>query len=61
MTAVARNTEEEQRRAWRDYAERLRGLEGAEYDRAEPAAWDALQEALHELGVEPTTADHRSV
>ena len=61
MTAVARNTEQEQRRVWLAYADRLRGLEGAEYDEAEPAAWEQLQEELKELGVVPATGDDPSV
>ncbi len=32
--------------AWSEYAERLQGLEGAEYERAEAEAWDTLQDAL---------------
>jgi hypothetical protein len=53
MTTVARSVEDEQRRAWGDYVARLRGLTGAEYDRAEQQAWDELQVALRELGGEP--------
>jgi hypothetical protein len=53
MTTVAHNVEDEQRRAWGDYVERLRGLTGAEYDRAEQEAWDDLQHALRPLGGEP--------
>ena len=49
MPTVARNIEDEQRRAWDDYADRLRGLEGAEYDRAEAEAWEELQTVLREL------------
>jgi hypothetical protein len=50
MTTVTGNLEQETRRAWGDYAESLRGLEGAEYDQAETAAWDHLQATLHALG-----------
>ena len=50
MTTVAGNLEQETRRAWSDYAESLRGLEGAEYDQAEEAAWDQLQTTLQALG-----------
>ena len=32
--------------AWDEYAERLRGLEGADYDHAEAEAWDELQATL---------------
>lgn len=53
MTTAARNAEDVQRRAWADYADRLRGLEGAEYDDAENDAWEELQTALREAGAEP--------
>jgi hypothetical protein len=49
MTAVARDVAEERRRAWVHYADRLRGLEGAEYDRAELEAWAELQATLRDL------------
>jgi hypothetical protein len=49
MTTVARTLEAETRRAWDAYAERLAGLEGEEYDRAEEDAWTVLQETLDEL------------
>jgi hypothetical protein len=48
MPTVA-HTAEDTRRAWDDYADSLRGLEGAEYDRAEEEAWQRLQEALDDL------------
>ena len=51
MTIVTPNLQHETRQAWSDYAERLEGLEGAEYDRAEEEAWDHLQATLHALGV----------
>lgn len=50
MATVTDNLEQETRRAWSDYADSLRGLEGAEYDRAEAAAWDQLQATLNALG-----------
>ena len=50
MTAVTENLEQETRQAWSDYADSLRGLEGADYDRAEAEAWDQLQATLHALG-----------
>ena len=50
MTTLAGNLEQETHRAWSDYADSLRGLEGAEYDRAEEAAWDQLQATLQTLG-----------
>ena len=60
MTSVAENLEQETHRAWSDYADSLRGLEGAEYDRAEAAAWDQLQATLHALGA-PVGLDDASV
>jgi len=51
MPTVTPRLEEETRRAWSDYAERLRGLEGEEYDRAEQDAWEQLQATLAALGV----------
>ena len=59
MPTAARNIEDEQRRAWDDYADRLRGLEGADYERAEEEAWQELQATLRHLsgpaapGVDP--------
>jgi hypothetical protein len=61
MRAVARNVEDEQRRAWQDYADRVRDLGGAEYEQAEAAAWEDLQVALRGLGVEAATAEDQSV
>ena len=52
MMTVA-ETAELQRRMWADYLERLRGLEGAEYDRVEQEAWQELQEALAAARGEP--------
>ena len=49
MALIARTQAEEQRRAWDDYAEATRGLEGPAYDDAEQEAWDRLQERLEEL------------
>jgi hypothetical protein len=49
MTTVTPNVEQETRRAWAHYADRLRGLEGEEYDRAEHEAWDHLQTVLQAL------------
>ena len=50
MTTVTPHLQQETRRAWSDYAERLRDLEGAEYDQAEEEAWDQLQATLRSLG-----------
>jgi hypothetical protein len=52
MMTVA-DTEDQQRRIWADYLERLRGLEGAEYDQAEQEAWQELQAALAAARGEP--------
>ncbi len=57
MTTVTPNLEHETRRAWGDYADRLRGLEGAEYDEAEQEAWAHLQATLQALGVESSLHD----
>ena len=51
MTTVTPHLQQETRRAWSDYADRLRGLEGEEYDQAEPEAWEQLQATLRALGV----------
>jgi hypothetical protein len=50
----------DEQQAWQDYADRLRGLEGAEYDRAEEAAWEELQAALREARGE-ATSEHDTV
>ncbi|HEX8120814.1 MAG TPA: hypothetical protein VF549_06040 [Solirubrobacteraceae bacterium] len=58
MTTVLPNVEQETRRAWSDYADRLRGLEGADYDQAEHEAWEQLQSTLRALdGAEAQTSD----
>ncbi|HEU4656287.1 MAG TPA: hypothetical protein VFR97_02125 [Capillimicrobium sp.] len=49
MSLIARTEAEERRRAWEDYAEATRGLEGAAYDEAEQEAWQRLQERLEDL------------
>ncbi len=49
MTTVTPNVEQETRRAWADYAGRLQGLEGEEYDLAEHEAWEQLQTTLQAL------------
>ena len=50
MTTVTPNLEQETRRAWGEYADRLRGLDGEEYDQAEHEAWEQLQTTLQALG-----------
>lgn len=37
------------RRAWRTYSERLRDLDGDEYERAESDSWTELQRELRRL------------
>ena len=54
MTTVASTLEAETRRAWDTYANRLAGLEGAEYDRVEEEAWTVLQDTLDELHGAPS-------
>jgi hypothetical protein len=56
MPTVARKIEDEQR-AWHDYADRLRDLEGSAYDEAEAEAWQELQAVLRELEEATTTVD----
>jgi hypothetical protein len=51
MTTVTPHSQHETRQAWSDYADSLRGLEGAEYDRAEQDAWEQLQATLQALEV----------
>jgi len=41
------------REAWGRYADRLRGLQGAEYEGAEREAWEALQAELRLIEGEP--------
>ena len=57
MFSVVLPTAVDEQQAWQDYADRLRGLEGAEYDRAEQEAWEELQAALREARGEPATSD----
>lgn len=59
MTIVTPNVEQETRRAWSDYADSLRGLEGQEYDRAEQDAWEELQATLHALDAADAEAQLR--
>ena len=61
MTTVTPHLQQETARAWTDYAERLRGLDGAEYDEAEKDAWEQLQATLQALGVAEPPADDPSV
>jgi hypothetical protein len=45
-TEKLRELDEDTRRAWRTYSERIRELDGPEYDEAEVESWDALQQEL---------------
>jgi hypothetical protein len=55
VTAIAQDDEKLReldagtRRAWRAYSERLRGLQGQEYERAEEESWTELQSELRRL------------
>ena len=51
MVTVTPRLQQETRRAWRGYADSLRGLEGPEYDQAEEEAWEQLQATLRALRV----------
>jgi hypothetical protein len=46
MPTIAHLTPQETQRAWDEYAEATRGLEGREYDHAEQEAWQHLQDML---------------
>ena len=61
MTTVTPHLQQETRRAWGDYAERLRGLEGAEYDQVEQEAWEQLQATLQALDGAASPLDDSSV
>jgi hypothetical protein len=60
MVSVTPHLDQETRRAWSEYADSLRDLEGEEYDRAEAAAWAQLQSTLQALGA-PIALDDPSV
>lgn len=55
MTTIAadnarlRELDEDTRRAWSEYTERVRDLSGDEYERAEHESWEQLQAELREL------------
>jgi hypothetical protein len=54
MTSAApeetlRELDQDTRQAWAHYSERLRELNGAEYEHAESESWDELQDELHRL------------
>lgn len=44
-----RELEEDTRRAWNEYRERIQTLSGDEYDQAETASWTILQSELRRL------------
>ncbi len=49
MATLTPQVELERQQAWTEYADRVRGLEGEEYDRAEHDAWEQLQATLQAL------------
>jgi hypothetical protein len=55
VTAIApdsdklRQLDDETRRAWKAYSERLRELSGEEYERAERESWTKLQSELRRV------------
>ena len=54
MTPIApedtlRELDEDTRHAWTHYSERLRELNGSEYERVESESWDELQTELRRL------------
>ena len=51
-TERLRELDEDTRRAWHAYRDRLRELTGQEYDTAERESWDELQEELGRLASE---------
>ncbi|HUO74147.1 MAG TPA: hypothetical protein VMU39_25465 [Solirubrobacteraceae bacterium] len=63
MTAFAHDAEKareldaDTRRAWSAYSERLRGLTGEEYERAEQESWITLQGELRRLERRRRTLD----
>ena len=61
MPTVANTLQDETRRAWDTYADRLTGLEGAEYDRVEEEAWSVLQDTLEELQAGSSALRRRSI
>ena len=48
-TEKLRELDENTRRAWHAYSERIRELSGSEYDDAERESWEELQEELGRL------------
>ncbi|HEV3001732.1 MAG TPA: hypothetical protein VGW75_13405 [Solirubrobacteraceae bacterium] len=61
MTTVTPNVAHETRRAWAEYADRLRGLDGEEYDAAEQDAWEHLQTTLQALDAAVAPLHHPPV
>lgn len=66
MTSTAQHSEglreldEDTRRAWDDYAERLRDLTGDEYELAEHDSWERLQRELRTLARRRASLDSES-
>ena len=53
--------EERTREAWQRYAERVRDLTGAEYERAEHESWDELQADLAAFAADRALAEINAV
>jgi hypothetical protein len=56
-----RELDEDTRRAWGEYSERLRDLTGAEYERVEHESWEQLQAELRQLEQERATLAGSSI
>jgi hypothetical protein len=56
MTTITPDRLEElaelERHAWADYRDGLRDLQGREYEQAEAASWDELQDLLADVAAE---------
>lgn len=48
-TDKLRELDDDERRAWSIYKERIRGISGEEYERAEHESWEELQRQLRGL------------
>jgi hypothetical protein len=55
-----RECDEDTRRAWADYSERLRDLTGDEYERAERESWAKLQGELRRVERRRRSLEHSS-
>jgi hypothetical protein len=48
-TEKLRELDDDERRAWAEYYDSIQQLTGAEYERAEPEAWEMLQDELRRI------------